>query len=59
MTLFLDIGYGYDADVIGTVYYYLDTNTFGMVPTWHYGILRGYCNYYLYLCVNVFNYLFT
>ena len=49
MTLFLDIRYGYDADVIGTVYYYLDMNTFGMVPIWHYGIIRGYCNYYFIL----------
>ena len=47
MTLFLDIRYGYDAGVIRTVYYYLDANTFGMVPTWHYGILRGYSNCYL------------
>ena len=49
MTLFLDIHYGYNADVIGAVYYYLDANTFGMVPTWHYGILRCYCNYYFIL----------
>ena len=49
MTLFLDIHYGYDADVIVTVYYYLDANTFGMVPTWHYGIIRGYRNYYFIL----------
>ena len=47
MTSFLDICYGYNAGVIGTIYYYLDANTFGMVPTWHYGILRGYCNCYL------------
>ena len=47
MTSFLDICYGYDAGVIGTIYYYLDANTFGMVATWHYGILRGYCNCYL------------
>ena len=59
MTSFLDIRYGYDAGVIRTVYYYLDTNTFGMVPTWHYGILRGYCNCYLIIMCNVFNYLFT
>ena len=39
MTSFLDIHYGYDADVIETIYYYLDVNTFGMVPTLHYGIL--------------------
>ena len=44
MTSFIDIHYGYDASVIRTVYYYLDANTFGMVPTWHYGILRGYWN---------------
>ena len=49
MTSFLDIHYGYDADVIGPVYYCLDVNTFGMVPTWHCGILRGYCNYYFIL----------
>ena len=47
MTLFLDIQYGYDVGVIRTMYYYLDTNTFGMVPIWHYGILRGYWNCYL------------
>ena len=47
MTLLLDIRYGYDASVIRTVYYYLDMNTFCMVPAWHYGILRGYCNCYL------------
>ena len=47
MTSFLDIHYGYDVGVIRTVYYYLNPNTFGMVPTWHYGILRGYCNCYL------------
>ena len=51
MTSFLDIRYGYSADVIGTIYYYLDVNTFGMVPTWHYGILRGYCNcYFILMC---------
>ena len=33
MTSFLDIHYGYDADVIGTIYYYLYANTFGIVPT--------------------------
>ena len=49
MTLVLDILYGYHADVIGTIYYYLDMNTFGMVPTWYYDILRGYCNCYLIL----------
>ena len=27
MTSFLDIHYGYDAGVIGTIYYYLDANT--------------------------------
>ena len=47
MTSYLDICYGYDVGVIGTIYDYLDVNTFGMVPTWHYGILRGYCNCYL------------
>ena len=47
MTSFLDIRYAYDASVIRTIYYYLDANTFGMVPTWNYGILRGYCNCYL------------
>ena len=49
MTSFLDIRYGYNADVIGPIYYCLDTNTFGMVPTWHCGMLRGYCNYYFIL----------
>ena len=39
MTSFRDIRCGYDADVIGPVYYYLDAYTFGMVPTWHCGIL--------------------
>ena len=60
MTSFLDICYGYDVDVIGTVYYYLDANTFGMVSTWHYGILRGYCNCYFILickCLQLFIYL--
>ena len=50
MTSFHDIHYGYNADVIGTVYYYLDANTFGMVPTWHYGILRSYCNCIIIRC---------
>ena len=49
MTSFLDIRYGYDADMIRPVYYCLDVNTFGMVPTGHCGMLRGYCNYYLIL----------
>ena len=49
MTSFLDIHCGYDVDVIGPIYYCLDANTFGMVPTWHCGILRGYCNYYFIL----------
>ena len=47
MTLFLDIHYGYNVGVRQTVYYCLDANTFGMVPTCHYGILRGYSNCYL------------
>ena len=55
MTSFLDIHYGYDADMIGPIYYCLDANTFGMVPTWHY----GYYNYYFKLmckCLELFVY---
>ena len=33
MTSFLDIRYGYDTDMIKTIYCYLDVNTFDMVPT--------------------------
>ena len=55
MTSFLDICYGYNVSVIRTIYYYLDMNTFGMVPTGHYGILRGYCNYYLIIMCNVYS----
>ena len=46
MTSFLDICYRDDAGVMGS----LEENTFGMVPTWHYGILRGYINA-IYYCV--------
>ena len=49
MTSFLDICYGCDVDVIGPIYYCLNAYTFGMMPTWHHGILRGCCNYYFIL----------
>ena len=33
MTSFLDIHYRCDTDMIGTIYCYLDVDTFGVVPT--------------------------
>ena len=47
MTSFLDIHYGYDMEMMQTIYYNLNADTLGMVPTWHYRLLRGYSNYYL------------
>ena len=44
MTLFLDIHCKYGANVMQAISWHIQANTFGMVPTWHYGILRGYIN---------------
>ena len=58
MSSCLDIHYGYDAGVIRTVYYYLDANT--LVWCQH-GIMAyedAIVIVILYLCVNIFNYLF-
>ena len=44
-TSFLVIHYGYDANVMQTVYSHIMAYTFGMMPIYHYGILGGYIIY--------------
>ena len=48
------ISYGYIADVMQTVYYW-DMYVFGMVPTWHLGILRDCCSHYFMGMFFIFN----
>ena len=42
MASFLDCHCGYDTEMIQTIYYYVNTDTFGMMPIRHHSLLRGY-----------------
>ena len=44
MASFLDCHCGYDMEMIQTIYYYMNADTFGMMPIRHYSLLRGYSN---------------